>query len=64
MDSTWPFSLRLAGPSPGRLDPEAVEIIASAQDVLGAAIRRAIEDADFRAKFADDDTVRAAFPTP
>lgn len=42
--------------------PNAVRVVATALRVLRAAIRRAIEDEQFRAKFASDDAVRAAFP--
>lgn len=51
------------GHSPGgEPPPEAVTLVAAAQDVLRAAVRRAIEDEDFRLLFADADAVRAAWP--
>ncbi|MGH3041083.1 MAG: hypothetical protein ACRDNG_04985 [Gaiellaceae bacterium] len=53
--------------SPGRApggapDPDAVASITVAQDVLRAAVRRAIEDDVFRANFDDVDAVRSAWP--
>jgi hypothetical protein len=42
--------------------PPDVVKIAKAQDVLRAAIRKSIEDDDFRAEFASDETVRARWP--
>jgi hypothetical protein len=36
--------------------------IARVQDVLRAAVRRAIEDAEFRATFADDEAIRSRWP--
>jgi hypothetical protein len=44
--------------------PQDVAKIAKAQDVLRGAIRRAIEDADFRAAFASDESVRLRWPLP
>lgn len=38
--------------------------VALLQDTLRRAVRRAIEDADFRARFADEDSVRAQWPVP
>jgi Apea-like HEPN len=42
--------------------PADVRKIAKAQDVLRAAIRRAIEDNEFRAVFVDDDAIAARWP--
>ena len=41
---------------------EAVASVVAAQDVLRAAVRRAIEDDVFRAKFDDAAAVRVAWP--
>ena len=49
----------------GPTDPtqsSAFTDIARVQDLLRAAVRRAIEDETFRAAFADDDSVRAQWP--
>lgn len=42
--------------------PDAILLVAAAQTVLRAAVRKAIEHDQFRSKFADDDSVRAAWP--
>lgn len=42
--------------------PEDVVKIAKAQDVLRAAVRRTIEDEDFRGVFADDGQLRTRWP--
>jgi hypothetical protein len=47
--------------SPGDA-PAAVAKIAKAQDVLRLTIRRALEDAEFRAVFETDEGIRARFP--
>jgi hypothetical protein len=44
--------------------PDALPVVAAAQTVLRAGVRKAIEDDHFRATFAHDDDVRAAFPVP
>lgn len=46
----------------GTPPPAAIALVAATQDLLRAAVRRAIEDAAFRAQFADDGAVRAAWP--
>ena len=42
----------------------AIADVALLQDTLRRAVRRAIEDADFRARFADEESVRAQWPVP
>lgn len=44
--------------------PDALPLVAAAQTVLRAAVRKAIEDDGFRSRFDDDESVRAAFPAP
>lgn len=52
-----------AGHAAGGAPPlEAVAQVAGAQDVLRTAVRKAIEDTDFRASFADDEAVRGRWP--
>jgi hypothetical protein len=41
---------------------KALSEIARLQDVLRAAVRRCIEDAEFREIFADDDSIRSRWP--
>jgi hypothetical protein len=41
---------------------DAIADIARVQDVLRGAVRRCIEDEDFRAIFADDDRIRSPWP--
>jgi hypothetical protein len=42
--------------------PRDVARIAQAQDVLRSAVRRAIDDEEFRLVFADDALIRQQFP--
>ena len=56
-----------SSPLPGgrpadRRYPAAISQVARAQDLLRAAVRRAIEDGAFCEKFATDDAVRIAWP--
>jgi hypothetical protein len=41
---------------------DAMADIARVQDVLRRAVRRCIEDQNFRATFADDDEIRSRWP--
>jgi hypothetical protein len=50
-------------PIPGQME-EALGELALLQDLLRHAVRRCIEDEEFRRVFVDDDTIRARLPVP
>jgi len=52
----------LAGGPTNPTESQAFRDLAKVQDLLRAAIRRAVEDEEFRARFASDDSVRSSWP--